>query len=284
MNTPDVATERKELVIAHSPDSDDAFMFYALATEKLRPNGLKLRHVLEDIESLNRKAHEGVFEVTAISIAAYPYLAERYQMMATGASIGDGYGPLVVASRLFPAEELKHKKVAVPGKLTTAFLSLKLFEPDIETIVVPFDQILDAVREGRADAGLIIHEGQLTFDRLGLHRILDLGRWWQQQEGLPLPLGAVVIRRDLAQELKREMAKLVYQSIEYALQHRDEALAYAMQFARDLDSPSADKFVGMYVNEFTLDMGDRGREATRRLLRLGHERGILPRHVDVDFV
>ncbi len=277
-------TERREFVIAHSPDSDDAFMFYGLATRKLRPRGLRLSHKLQDIETLNREAQKGTYEVTAVSIAAYPYVQERYRMLATGASVGDGYGPLLVASRPFAPEELKHKKIAVPGTLTSAFLTLKLFEPEVETTVVPFDKILDAVREGHADAGLVIHEGQLVFDRMGLHRVLDLGRWWQQKEGLPLPLGAVVVRRDLGADTQHELARLIRRSIEYALEHREEALAYAMQFARDLDTPLADKFVGMYVNEFTLDLGDRGRQATQRLLQLGFERGLLPKRVDVDFV
>jgi len=275
---------RRELTIAHSPDSDDAFMFYALATRKLRPRGLKLTHHLEDIQSLNRKAKESAYEITAISIAAYPYLSDRYRMMSTGASIGDGYGPLVVASHPWAPEELKHKKVAVPGELTTAFLALRLFEPEVEFTVVPFDRIIDAVKDGKADAGLIIHEGQLTFDRQGLHRIVDLGRWWQQTEKLPLPLGAVAIQRELAPELQDEMQKLIRRSIQYAMEHRDEALSYALQFGRDLDQPLADKFVGMYVNEFTIDMGDRGKQGIRRLLQLGHERGLLPEYVDPDFV
>jgi 1,4-dihydroxy-6-naphthoate synthase len=274
--------DRRELVIAHSPDSDDAFMFYALATRKLRPRGMKLKHVLQDIESLNRQAREGVFEVTAISIAAYPYVAGRYRMLSTGASIGDGYGPLLVASHVFPVEELKKKKVAVPGTMTSAYLYLKLLEPEVETVVVPFDKILSYVKEGGADAGLIIHEGQLTFDRLGLHRILDLGRWWQQNERLPLPLGAVAVRRDLQPEACAEVNKAIRKSIEYAMEHREEALAYAMQFARDMDTPLADKFVGMYVNEYTLDLGARGREACQRFLYLGHERGLLPK-VEIDF-
>src|SRR5258706_740545 len=277
-------TEKREYVLAHSPDSDDAFMFYGLATRKLRPRGIRLSHKLQDIETLNREAQAGTYEVTAVSIAAYPYIDERYRMLSTGASVGDGYGPLLAASRPFAPEELKHKKIAVPGKLTSAYLALRLFEPEVEVMVVPFDKILDAVREGTADAGLIIHEGQVVFDRMGLHRVLDLGRWWQQKEGLPLPLGAVVVRRDLGSDMHLELARLIHRSIEYALEHREEALAYAMQFARDLDTPLADKFVGMYVNQFTLDLGDRGRQATHRLLELGFERGLLPKRVEVDFV
>ncbi len=276
--------EKRELVLAHSPDSDDAFMFYALATRKLRPRSIKFKHVLEDIEKLNQKAIEGVFDVTAISFGAYPFVAGHYCLLSTGASIADGYGPLLVASRLFPVEELKNKRVAVPGKLTTAFLLLKLLEPEVDTVVVPFDRILEAVREGAADAGLLIHEGQLTFDRLGLHRIVDLGRWWQQQQHLPLPLGAVAVRRDLPRELQLEVARLLHRSIEYAMEHREEAMSYALQFARDLDPALADKFVGMYVNEYSLDCGPIGREAVARLLELGYERGALPQRVEPEFL
>jgi 1,4-dihydroxy-6-naphthoate synthase len=276
--------ERRELVIAHSPDSDDAFMFYALATRKLRLRGMKLTHHLEDIQALNSKAGKGVYEITAISIAAYPYVQDRYRMFSTGASIGDGYGPLVVAARPCTVEELKRKRIAVPGEQTSAYLALRLLEPDFETKVVPFDRILDTVKNGEADAGLIIHEGQLTFDRAGLHRVVDLGRWWQQQEKLPLPMGAVAVRRDLAPELQDEMQKLIRRSVEYAMEHREEALSYALQFGRDLDQPLADKFVGMWVNDLTLDMGDRGREGVRRMLQLGHERGLIPKVGEIDFV
>jgi 1,4-dihydroxy-6-naphthoate synthase len=259
-------------------------MFYALATRKLRPRGLKLTHHLEDIQTLNRKAGEGVYEITAISIAAYPYVQDRYRMFSTGGSIGDGYGPLVVAARPCTVEELKGKRIAVPGELTSAYLALRLLEPEFEPKVVPFDRILDAVKNGEADAGLIIHEGQLTFDRVGLHRVVDLGRWWQQQEKLPLPMGAVAVRRDMAPEMQEEMQKLIRRSVEYAMEHREEALSYALQFSRDLDQPLADKFVGMWVNELTLDMGDRGREGVRRMLQLGHERGLIPAVGDIDFV
>jgi 1,4-dihydroxy-6-naphthoate synthase len=276
--------DRRELVIAHSPDSDDAFMFYALATRKLRPRGMKLTHHLEDIQSLNRKAGEGVYEITAISIAAYPYVQDRYRMFTVGSSIGDGYGPLVVASRPCSVEDLKGKRIAIPGELTSAYLALRLLEPDFEPKVVAFDRILETVKNGEADAGLIIHEGQLTFDRVGLHRVVDLGRWWQQQEKLPLPMGAVAVRRDLAPELQEEMQKLIRRSVEYAMEHREEALSYALQFGRDLDQPLADKFVGMWVNDLTLDMGDRGREGVRRMLQLGHERGLIPHVGEIDFV
>jgi 1,4-dihydroxy-6-naphthoate synthase len=276
--------DRRELVIAHSPDSDDAFMFYALATRKLRPRGLKLTHHLEDIQALNRKARDGVYEITAISIAAYPYVQDRYRMFSTGGSIGDGYGPIVVAARPCSVDELKGKRIAIPGELTSAYLALRLLEPEFEPVVVAFDRILETVKNGDADAGLIIHEGQLMFDRMGLHRVVDLGRWWQQTEKLPLPMGAVAVRRDLAAELQEEMQTMVRRSVEYAMEHREEALAYALQFGRDLDQPLADKFVGMWVNQLTLDMGDRGREGVRRMLQLGHERGFIPEVGQIDFV
>jgi len=276
--------EKRELVLAHSPDSDDAFMFYGLATRKLRSRLVTLKHVLHDIETLNRNALEGKFDVTAISYHAYPFLAGQYRLMATGSSMGDGYGPILVSPRLFAPEEVKGKKIAVPGLMTTAFLALKLFEPDIDPVVVPFDRIIEATREGRADAGLLIHEGQLTYDREGLHRIADLGRWWRQKHDLPLPLGALVISRKLPCEIQSEVSKLVRRSVQYAMDHREEALSYAMQFARDMDAALADKFVGMYVNDYTLDCGERGRRAIELLLRLGHESGAIPNRVELDFL
>ena len=276
--------EQRELVLAHSPDADDAFMFYALATRKLRPPMLSFRHVLLDIETLNRQAMEAKFDLTAISFHAYPYVAERYRLLSTGSSMGDGYGPLLVSTRLFSAEELKGKKVAVPGLLTTAWLVLKLFQPEVEPVVVPFDKIFEALREGRAEAGLLIHEGQLTYAREGLHRIADLGLWWQQQHALPLPLGGLVVARHLPLDVQKEAASLVRRSIQYALDHREEALSYAMQFARDMDHPLADKFVGMYVNEYTLECGERGQQAIERLLALGHQIGVLPNKVAVDLL
>jgi len=276
--------EKQELSLAHSPDSDDAFMFYALATQKLRSPVVEFRHVLCDIETLNRHALEGKFDLTAISFHAYPYLAARYRLLSTGSSMGDGYGPAVVAARAFSAEELQGRSVAVPGLLTTAWLVMQLFEPRVTPVVVPFDRIFEAVREGRADAGLIIHEGQLTYDREGMHRIVDLGRWWHQQHGLPLPLGGLVVARRLPEDVQKEAASLVRRSIEYALEHREEALAYAMQFARDMDQPLADKFVGMYVNEYTLDCGDRGRQALERLFSLGHQAGAIPDKVTLDLL
>ena len=274
---------KREITIAHSPDSDDAFMFYGLATSKVRVPGLRFTHTLCDIETLNRKAMEGVYDVTAISFHAYPYIQDHYALLPSGGSVGDGYGPMVVAQRAYSVSDIKQKRIAVPGTLTTAYLVLKLFAPGIETDVVPFDQIIPQVLDGRQEAGLVIHEGQLTYDKSGLHRIVDLGKWWQKVTGLPLPLGGNAIRRSLGPELMSSVANALRESIQYALDHREEALAYAMQFARDLDPQLADKFVGMYVNERTLDYGSDGREAVRRLLDMGHKAGIIPQESRVDF-
>ena len=274
----------REITVAHSPDSDDAFMFYGLATNKVRVPGLRFTHTLCDIETLNRKAQEGVYDVTAISFHAYPYIQEHYALLPSGGSVGDGYGPMIVATRAFTQTEIKKKRIAVPGKLTTAYLALKLFSPGIEVEVVPFDQIIPQVLEGKYEAGLIIHEGQLTYSKAGLHRIVDLGKWWQKVTGLPLPLGGNAIRRALGPQLTLSVGAALRDSIQYALDHRDEALAYAMQFARDLDSQLADKFVGMYVNERTLDYGPDGREAVRRLLDMGHKAGIIAHPAKVEFI
>ncbi len=274
----------REISVAHSPDSDDAFMFYALATSKVRAPGLRFRHTLCDIETLNQQALKGVFDMTAISFHVYPYLQDQYALLASGGSVGDGYGPMVVSTRVFPPETLAEKKIAVPGKLTTAYLALKLFAPSAETEVVPFDRILPLVQEGRYEAGLIIHEGQLTYAKAGLHRIVDLGQWWRSTTGLPLPLGGNAIRRDLGPDLVAQVSQALRQSIQYALDHREEALDYAMQFARDLDKAQASRFVGMYVNERTLDYGEDGREAVRRMLDMGHRAGIIPHAAKVDFV
>jgi 1,4-dihydroxy-6-naphthoate synthase len=273
-----------EITCAHSPDSDDAYMFYALATRKIRSNLVQFRHVLDDIQSLNQKARTGEYELTAISYHAYPYVADKYQLMAAGSSIGDGYGPMVVASHPMTVEELKGKRIAIPGKLTTAYLTLRLMQPDFEAIVVPFDHILEAVHDKVADAGLVIHEAQLTHGRSGFHTIVDLGRWWKDKYDLPLPLGANVLRRDLDPEVARESCRLMKESIQYALDHREEALHYAMQFARDLDAPMAEKFVGMYVNHFTVDCGELVPKAAQKLLDLGHEAGLIPHRVSVEFV
>ncbi len=274
----------REINVAHSPDSDDAFMFYGLATNKVRVPGLRFSHTLCDIETLNQKAREGVYDVTAISFHAYPYIQDKYALMACGGSVGEGYGPMVVSPRAFTQSEIKKKRIAVPGTLTTAYLALQLFAPGIETEVVPFDQIIPQVLEGKYEAGLIIHEGQLTYDKSGLHRIVDLGKWWQKVTGLPLPLGGNAIRRALGPDLMLAASNALRNSIQYALDHREEALSYAMQFARDLDAPTADKFVGMYVNERTLDYGPDGREAVRRLLDMGHKAGIIGPEARVDWV
>jgi 1,4-dihydroxy-6-naphthoate synthase len=279
-----VSGDLREIKVAHSPDSDDAFMFYGLATHKVRTPGLRFSHTLCDIETLNQKAREGVYDVTAISFHAYPYVQDKYALMACGGSVGEGYGPMVVSPRPFTASEIKTKKIAVPGTLTTAYLALNLFAPGIETEVVPFDQIIPQVLEGKYEAGLIIHEGQLTYDKSGLHRIVDLGKWWQKVTGLPLPLGGNAIRRELGMPLMSTVTAALRESIQYGLDHREEALSYAMQFARDLDTASADKFVGMYVNERTLDYGPDGREAVHRLLDMGHKAGIIGPEAKVDWV
>src|SRR6202050_1575276 len=260
----DSSSQVREISIAHSPDSDDAFMFYGLATNKVRVAGLRFTHTLCDIETLTQKAREGVYDVTAISFHAYPYIQDLYALMSCGGSVGEGCGPMVVSPRPFTQSEIKEKLIAVPGTLTTAYLALQLFAPGVETEVVPFDQIIPQVLEGKYEAGLIIHEGQLTFDKAGLHRIVDLGRWWQKVTGLPLPLGGNAIRRALGPELMPQVSAALRESIQYGLDPREEALSYAMQFARDLDPPMADKFVGMYVTERTLDYGEDGREAVRR--------------------
>jgi len=274
----------REITIAHSPDSDDAFMFYGLATNKVRVPGLRFTHTLCDIETLNCKAQEGVYDVTAISFHAFPYIQDHYGLLPSGGSVGDGYGPMIVSPRAFTQSEIKKKKIAVPGKLTTAYLALKLFAPGIEVEVVPFDQIIPQVLEGKHEAGLIIHEGQLTYAKAGLHRVVDLGKWWFKMTGLPLPLGGNAIRRALGAELILNVSNALRDSIQYALDHREQALAYAMQFARDLDPQLADKFVGMYVNERTLDYGPDGREAVRRLLDMGHKAGIIPHAAQVEFI
>jgi 1,4-dihydroxy-6-naphthoate synthase len=273
----------REIVTAHSPDSDDAFMFYGLATKKIRSTLVTLRHVLEDIESLNRKALEGQYDLTAISYHAYPYVADKYVLMASGSSIGDGYGPMLVGMRPMEPEEVRGKRVAIPGKLTSAYLALKIYEPDFEAVVTPFDKILDAVSDRSVDLGLIIHEAQLTYQKTGLHRILDLGKWWKTKFDLPLPLGANALLRSLPAEIQSECCRLMRESIQYALDHREEALSYALQFARDMDTRLADKFVGMYVNHYTVDVGDIVPKAAQKLLDLGYEAGLIPRRVEVEF-
>jgi 1,4-dihydroxy-6-naphthoate synthase len=280
------SAEVREITVAHSPDSDDAFMFYGLATNKVRVPGLRFTHTLCDIETLNQKAREGdgAYDVTAISFHAYPYIQDNYALLPSGGSVGEGYGPMIVASRAFSESEIKTKRIAIPGTLTTAYLALRLFAPGVQTVTVPFDEIIPQVLEGNHEAGLIIHEGQLTYDKSGLHRVVDLGKWWQKVTGLPLPLGGNAIRRRLGPELMISVGRALRDSIQYALDHREEALAYAMQFARDLDPQLADRFVGMYVNERTLDYGPEGREAVKRLLDMGYKAGIIPQEARVEFV
>lgn len=273
-----------QIVCAHSPDSDDAFMFYALATRKIRSPLVVFHHVLEDIESLNRKAIEGAYDLTAISYHAYPFVADRYVLMASGSSVGDGYGPLLIAATPMEPSQIKGKRIAVPGTMTTAYLALRLREPDFEAVVTPFDRIPDAVRERSVDLGLVIHEVQLTYARGGFHAVLDLGRWWKEQYGLPLPLGANGLRRSLPGEVQQECSRLMRASIVYALEHYEEALNYALQFARDMEPALAEKFVGMYVNHFTVDCGEAVPAAAQKLLDLGFEAGLIPRRVTVEFL
>jgi 1,4-dihydroxy-6-naphthoate synthase len=272
------------LTLAHSPDSDDAFMFYALATRKIGARELSFTHLLEDIESLNRKALEGVYDVTAISFHAYPYLEDKYLLLPSGASFGDRYGPLVVSRARLDSGSLKGKRVAIPGRMTTAYLALRLYEPDVDVVITSFDQILDTVAKGEADAGVVIHEGQLTYAGSGLRKVLDLGEWWYQETNLPLPLGGNAIRRTLDSPTQRAVAALLKKSIEYSLQNREEALSYALQFSRGLDAPTADRFVSMYVNEWTMDYGQRGRRAVQELLDRGFRKGILPKAVKAEYV
>ncbi|MYB93961.1 ABC transporter substrate-binding protein [Candidatus Poribacteria bacterium] len=268
--------------IGHSPDSDDAFMFYALAKGLIPTDPFEIVHVIEDIETLNRRALAAELEVTAISVHAYAYVAKDYALMPCGASIGDRYGPLVVSKT--PMDTLEGKCIAIPGEMTTAYLTLSLFQPNFEAETRPFDKILEAVQRDEVDAGLIIHEGQLTYAREGLHKVIDLGEWWYEETGLPLPLGANVIRRNLGAEKIYKITALLKQSIQYSLDHRARGLEYAMTYARDMETALADKFVGMYVNDYTLDYGDKGRAGVRELLDRGNAAGIIPHRVDADFV
>jgi len=270
--------------VAHSPDSDDAFMFYALAEGKIDTGGITYVHELQDIETLNQRALRGELEVTAVSIHAYAYLADRYALLPHGASMGDRYGPRLVARRAMGRADVRGKRIAIPGPLTTAYLALKLFEPDFVPVPTPFDRIEDAVLEGEVDLGLLIHEGQLTYAERGLHLVADMGEWWYETTGLPLPLGGNVVRKDLGEALVETISRHLRASIAYGLEHRANALDHAMRYARGLDRGKADRFVGMYVNDWTLDYGPRGREAVRRLLDEGHKAGIIPNPVDVEFV
>ncbi|HXN24338.1 MAG TPA: MqnA/MqnD/SBP family protein [Candidatus Dormibacteraeota bacterium] len=282
--TKQATTKAMEIKLAHSPDSDDAFMFYALATHKLPTPGLKFSHVLADIETLNQAASEEIYDVTALSFAAYASLQDKYILLDCGASFGEGYGPIVVASHPFKPADLARKRIAIPGLKTTAYVTLRLFQPNFEAVPMAFDKIIDAVRDGLVDAGLLIHEGQLLFPHLGLHRVVDLGHWWLEQTGLPLPLGGNGVRRALGPEIARRVASIIKQSVGYALEHREEALNYAMQFARDMEQDLADKFIGMYVNKWTLGYGERGKHAVRELLTRGANAGLLPAVGEIDFL
>ena len=279
------AEQITDISIAHSPDSDDAFMFYGLATNKVRVPGFRFNHTLCDIETLNQKARdEAFYDVTAISFHAYPYVQHSYTLMGCGGSVGEGYGPMIVASKAMTIDDLKRVKIAVPGTMTTAYLALKIFNPELETEVVPFDQIIPEIQAGKFEAGLIIHEGQLTYSASGLQKVVDLGVWWREATGLVLPLGGNAVRRSLGPEKLHIVTKAVRDSIQHGLDNREPALEYAMQFARDLDAREAGRFVSMYVSERTLDYGADGRQAIRKLLDLGHERGIIPIAPLVDFV
>ena len=277
-------TERTTITLAHSPDSDDAFMFYGLATNKIDTGALHFQHLLKDIQTLNEEATRGTYDVTAISFHAYAYVADKYALLPHGASIGDNYGPIVVSREPATPADIPNLKIAIPGKLTSAFLALRIFNSGFRYQVVPFDKIIDAVRNGDCDAGLLIHEGQLFYESKGLHKVLDLGEWWHSRHSLPLPMGGNVIRRDLGEPLIKEISRLLRESINYSLSHREDALQYAMQFARDMEQELADRFVGMWVNDLTLDYTERGREAVRLLLEEGYEKGVIPNRVQVDFV
>ena len=283
-DTTQVAPEARTITVAHSPDSDDAFMFYGLATHKLETDGLKFEHTLKDIQTLNEDAKRGVYDVTAISFHAYAYVSDKYALLPHGASIGDKYGPIVVSKEPRSPEEIGDMKIAIPGELTSAFLALRIFNNKFDYIVVPFDKIIDAVLNGEADAGLLIHEGQLFYKEKGLDKVLDLGEWWHERTGLPLPMGGNAIRRDLGPDLMHQVSKHLHNSIVYSMENREDALTYAMQFARDMPQELADRFVAMWVNDLTLDYGERGKEGVRRLLDEGYAAGVIPHKVDIEFV
>jgi 5,8-dihydroxy-2-naphthoate synthase len=289
------ATVTETFTLGHSPDPDDAFMFYAMAANKIDLRGYRFKHQLEDIQTLNERAMRGELHISAVSIHAYAYVSDKYLLLPCGASMGDGYGPLVIEKHRTPnaehrtsseeeRERLRNCLIAVPGTMTSAFLALKLYLGEFNYVVVPFDQIFEAVRSGRADAGLIIHEGQLTYAHSGFAKLVDLGEWWKNRTGLPLPLGGNVLRRDIPLEIQSELSAILRQSIEFGLAHRAEAVRHSMPYARDMGSDLASKFIGMYVNEFTRDYGEVGREAIRRFLREARERGYVDREVSIDFV
>ncbi len=276
-------TETRTISVAHSPDSDDAFMFYGLATNKLDTGNLSFTHVLKDIQTLNEEAFRGTYDVTAISFHAYAYIADRYVLLPHGASIGDNYGPILVSREPVKASEISSLKIAVPGTLTSAFLALRIFNSDFQYEVIPFDKIIAAVQTGQCDAGLLIHEGQLFYESIGLHKVIDLGEWWHERTGLPLPMGGNAIRRELGPDIIRQVSHDLRESIRYSLANREDALEYAMQFAREMDSDLADRFVAMWVNDLTLDYTDSGREAVQRILKEGFERGIISSLPTVEF-
>lgn len=284
MSTPVASPKTETLSLAHSPDSDDAFMFYALATGKVRLPGFKFNHILSDIESLNQAAHKETYDITAVSFYGYTYVADKYVLLDCGASFGEGYGPIVVSSHPIKKGDLAGRKIAIPGTRTSSYLTLKLYEPNVETVTMPFDKILDAVQAKEVEAGLLIHEGQLLFSESGLHRVIDLGQWWQDLTGLPLPLGANAIRRSLGNDVAQQVSRIIRESVSYALDHRDSALAYAMQFARYMDPQLADKFIGMYVNKWTLDYGDEGRRAVQELLDRGAAAGLVSKGFKAEFI
>jgi 1,4-dihydroxy-6-naphthoate synthase len=284
MATKPATDKTLDIRLAHSPDSDDAFMFYALATQKVRTPGLKFSHVLADIETLNHAASQEIYDVTAFSFAAYPFLRDKYLLLECGASFGEGYGPIVVSQRTLKREDLAKCRIGVPGLRTSAYLALKLYEPRAEAVPMGFDKILDAVKNSEVDAGLLIHEGQLMFSQMGLHRVVDLGQWWLEQTGLPLPLGGNAVRRALGRVVGLQIGRAMRESVAYALDHREAAVNYAMQFARDMDPELADKFIGMYVNKWTLDYGERGRQAVREFLTRGVNAGLIPGPPDAEFL
>ena len=284
MPTEQATSKTMEIKLAHSPDSDDAFMFYALATNKVKSPGLKFTHVLCDIETLNQAADTETYDVTAISFAAYAYLRDKYVLLDCGASFGEGYGPIVVASRPMKAEDLAGCRIGIPGPRTSAHMAMRLYQPKFEAVMLPFDKILDAVQDGSVDAGLLIHEGQLLYPSLGMHKVVDLGQWWLDTTKLPLPLGGNAVRRSLGPKVGEQIARAVHDSVAYGLDHREEALNYAMQFARDMDTDVADKFVGMYVNRWTLGYGERGRAAVQEFLNRGVKGGLIPGPAKAEFL
>ena len=275
--------DKREITLGHSPDPDDAFMFYALATDKIETEGLSFRHIIEDIETLNRRAMNAELDVTAISIHAYAYVLDQYALMTSGASMGDNYGPLVIAREPMSTDDVRRTTIAVPGEMTTAYLTLRLCLGDVETVVIPFDQIMDAVERGDVAAGLLIHEGQLTYSARGFNKVIDLGEWWMNETGLPLPLGGNAIKKSLGPELISKVSRLLRESIEYGLADRETAVRHSMKYGRGMEERLTDKFVGMYVNDYTIDYGERGRQAVRLLLERAHAAGIIPRPVELEF-